>query len=67
MFYYQILLTKYIRNNKETKDNIGSKKLVQLLTSHVEAFIDSTICKEVVHPNLTIGINNEKLTPTFVP
>ena len=64
--HYMRCIAKYVRTNKEIRDQLTSESWIPLLCGYVEDFVDALCCDKVQHPNLVCGIGSSKRIPSFL-
>ena len=67
MQHYMREISKYVRTNKETRDQLTDTIWIKLLSGSADDFVDSTCCAKVPHPELYCGIGSSHRIPSFTP
>ena len=65
--HYMRAVGKYIRQNKNIREELTSQTWVQLLSGHAEYFVQNICCDKVPHPVLVYGIGLAQRIPSFHP
>jgi len=64
--HYMRGIAKYIRTNKEIRDQLTSEPWIPFLSGHAEDFVDQLCCGKLLHPELECGVGSSRRIPSFL-